>query len=108
MSESTSPPTSSQRMATSTLFNDPTDGSLVNQRVVMRLFTLAADSTTATNDEKEAYMKLLVAVGNKLVCCWKHWKRYERIEASEIAHAKKKPLDPSQPVTFGLAQDLPS
>jgi hypothetical protein len=106
MSESTPPPTSSERLATSTLFNDPTDGSLVNQRIVMGLFTLAADSTTATDDERQAYMKLLVAVGNKLVCCWKHWKRYERIEASEIAHAKKKPLDPSRPVTFGLAQDL--
>lgn len=89
-----------------TLFNDPTDGSLVNLRIVGHLFSLAKDNTSATDDELDAYMKLLVAVGNKLVSCWQHWKRYGRIKQAEAAHAKKTPLDPSRSATVGLAQGL--
>jgi hypothetical protein len=106
MSELKPPPETPERMTMKTLFNDPTDGGLINLRIVMRLLSLAKDHANATDDEVLAYMNVLVSIGNKLVCCWKHWKRYQRIEASETGHAKKVPLDPSQSATIGLAQDL--
>ncbi|MBI4020922.1 MAG: hypothetical protein HY369_01630 [Candidatus Aenigmarchaeota archaeon] len=82
----------SPRFERRTLFQDPTPGGLVNNRIVRQLFELS-ERTTLSEPERQHLLRLLMLVGKKLIAVWQHMQRYKAIQAELVARVSAAPQD---------------
>jgi hypothetical protein len=71
------------------LFEDPTPGGLINQRLLRHSIALL-DYSTLDEKEREQFFRIMLLVSKKLVAVWTHKSRFISIEATVVEKVREK------------------